>query len=86
MLDWFAKGFAAAVVDMRHKALEEGWFGKVVTPVSQAVSIDSEGEQSPAEKLGWWRRDDRPPASPVDLQDREVAAKEPQAPNRGIDL
>jgi hypothetical protein len=39
-----------AVADIRHKVVEEGWFGREVTP---------ERTGSMAERLGWSRPDDR---------------------------
>lgn len=51
-LDAFAKGFGAAVEDVRHRFEEFAW-GRVVTPSQQANGLDSAGEQSLAEKSGW---------------------------------
>jgi hypothetical protein len=86
MRDKFSEGFAAIVNDIRQRVLEEGWFGKAVTPRRQTISIGSPGEESPGEKLGWFRRDagERSPANP-DLG-RAEPDKEAKAPERGIDL
>lgn len=86
MRDTFVKGFAAAVEDIRRTVLETGWFGHPVTPRSHTSAIGSPGEQSPGEQLGWWRRDERPHHSPTPEHDRDTAAKEPKAPDHGIDL
>lgn len=86
MRDRFANGFAAAVADIRQKLLEEGWFGKAVTPRSQTITVNSPGEQSPGERLGWFKRDERSHQSPTPEQDRGEAAKDPKAQDRGIDL
>ncbi|MDI7774685.1 hypothetical protein [Asticcacaulis sp. EMRT-3] len=41
--------FGRAIEDIRHKAVEEGWFGREVT--GQAPGADS--AESPSESLGW---------------------------------
>lgn len=101
MIDAFLKGFAAAVADVRHKVLEEGWYGKAVTPRATTIHLNSPGEQSFGERLGWslpgeqaqpttehgwWRRDERPHQSVTPERDHDAAAKEPKVPERGIDL
>lgn len=53
MIDWFARGFGMALADVRQRVLEEPWFGKVVTPRSQTITLGSPGEKSPSEALGW---------------------------------
>lgn len=49
----FADGFAAAVADVRQRLVEEGWFGRAVTPKSQTITLGAGPEQSPGERLGW---------------------------------
>jgi hypothetical protein len=87
MRDRFTDGFGAAVADIRQKLLEEGWFGKAVTPRRQNITIGSPGEEkSPGEQLGWWQRGERGhQPSPSDY-DRAELAKDTKAPDRGIDL
>lgn len=94
--DWLAKGVASVTHDVRQKLVEEGWFSKTVTPRATSITLGSAGEQSPAEKLGWetpgekqrspdsgfWPREARGHHD----HDREMAAKEPKSPDRGIDL
>ena len=41
--DWFADAFGVAIEDVRHKLVEEGWFGRTVTPAHSGM----------AESLGW---------------------------------
>jgi hypothetical protein len=82
----FTDSFAAAVADIRQKLVEEGWFGKAVTGRRQTISIDSPEEQSPGEQLGWWPHDSRTRESSTPDHDRGAAAKEPNTPDRGIDL
>lgn len=87
MRDRFTDGFAAAVADIRHKLLEEGWFGKAVTPRRQSISIGMPGDdKSPGEQLGWWHRSERGHQPGASEHDREGMAKEVKAPDRGIDL
>jgi hypothetical protein len=74
MRDRFANGFAAAVADIRQK------------PRSQTITVNSPGEQSPGERLGWFKRDERSHQSPTPEHDRGEAAKDPKAQDRGIDL
>lgn len=82
----FSSGFAGAVADIRQKLLEEGWFGKAVTPRAQTITIGSPGEdKSPGEQLGWWRRDERSAHSSNHTHDRDATSNE-KAPERGIDL
>lgn len=50
--DRVAKGVAGIVQDIAHKWEEFAW-GRVVTPRSQTISIDTAGEQSLAERFGW---------------------------------
>ena len=85
--DWLAKAVKSTVDDIRHKVLEEGWFGKSVTGRNQTITVDSPGaNKSPGEQLGWWRRDDRTQQPDGPTHDREKDAKEVSAPDRGIDL
>lgn len=81
----WTQGFSEAVTDIRQKLIEEGFWGRVVTPRAQSITFGAAGEQSPAEKLGWFRRDAEPQTSLGDAQDRETA-KEPKSPDHGIDL
>ena len=82
--DW-TRPFGEMVDDIRRKLVEEGWFGKSVTGRRQNITIDSVGEQSPAEKLGWVRNDGRAQQSHASEHDREPV-REPNGPDRGIDL
>lgn len=82
--DWLAKGVAGIAQDVRQKVVEEGFWGRVVTPRAQAISIHAPGDdKSPAEKLGWFQREDRSQKSHAPEHGRD---KEAKAPDRGIDL
>jgi hypothetical protein len=82
--DW-SRPIGDIIADIRQKLVEEGWFGKAVTGRRQSITFDSAGEQSPAEKLGWFRSDGRPQQSHASEHDREPV-REPNGPDRGIDL
>ena len=88
MTDWFRdnfmKGFASAVEDVRRTVLETGWFGKPVTGKTATITIGSLGGKSPSEKLGWTVSEGE--QSPNRNHDRDISAKEPKGPDRGIDL
>ena len=56
--DWFAEGFGQLVADIRHKLVEEAWFGREVTPSAQAST------PSMAEALGWAQGPPEPSRSP----------------------
>lgn len=45
---WFVDGFGSAVADIRGKLVEEGWFGRAVTPspASQQDSLAKELDQA----------------------------------------
>ena len=51
--DTFFRSFGVALADARQRVLEEPWFGKVVTPRAQTITLGSPGEKSPGEGLGW---------------------------------
>jgi hypothetical protein len=80
----FVDGVGAALVDIRQRVLEEGYFGKIVTPRTHSITIGSPGEQFPGEPTtGFWRNDLAPHST---NHDRDAAANEHKAPERGIDL
>ena len=80
----WTQGFAEAVADIRHKIVEEGFWGRIVTPRSQTITFGAGGEQSPAEKLGWFqRREHGEPAIDAGTSER---TKDAAAQDRGIDL
>jgi hypothetical protein len=83
-LDDFARGVASGIADFR-KEWEIFAYGRQVTGRTTNITIDSPGEQSPGEKLGWWRRDERAHQSPTHDHDRGEPAKD-KALDRGIDL
>lgn len=84
MAKHWTHSFGEAVADIRHKVLEEGWFGKAVTPRAQTITIGTEGEQSPAEKLGWFqRREHGERTVEPDVHER---TKDAATQDRGIDL
>lgn len=82
--DW-SRPIGEIIDDIRRKLVEEGWFGKSVTGRRQNITIDSAGEQSPAEKLGWFRSEGRAYPSQATEHEREPI-REPNGPDRGIDL
>ncbi|MDF7776035.1 hypothetical protein P1X14_12320 [Sphingomonas sp. AOB5] len=50
----FLRGFGVALADARQRVLEEGWFGKIVSPRAQTITLGSQaGEKTPGEHLGW---------------------------------
>jgi hypothetical protein len=57
MLDAFTRAFGAAINDVRQRGVEEPFWGKIVSPRSQTITLGTgdraAGEQSPAERLGW---------------------------------
>lgn len=53
MIDWFVRGFGAIATDIRQRGLEEPWFNKIVTPRATSITLNSPGEKSPGEGLGW---------------------------------
>lgn len=58
--DWFSNAFGATVEDIRHKLVEEGWFGRTVTPRTMRRSQEPEAERTTlAEQFGWGKPDDR---------------------------
>lgn len=74
--DNLADGFGAAVADIRQKLIEEGWFGKAVTPRRQNISFGMpEADKASGDPLGRWQRAE---------QDRDMRNK--KSPERGIDL
>ena len=57
--DWFANAFGAAVEDIRHKLVEEGWFGRTVTPRTLRKGQENQADQrSLAEQFGWGKGTD----------------------------
>lgn len=58
--DWFTNAFGATVEDIRHKFVEEGWFGRTVTPRSPRHPTAQPSEQRTlAEQFGWGNSHDR---------------------------
>ncbi|WP_165363685.1 hypothetical protein [Sphingobium cupriresistens] len=57
--DWLARGFGSAIHDVRQQVLENPWFGRVVTPRSQTITLGTDrsmgDEKSIGERLGWGR-------------------------------
>jgi len=53
MHNWFAKAFGATVADIRHKLVEEAWFGREVTPRPFAGNGREPDERTMAERAGW---------------------------------
>jgi hypothetical protein len=51
--DWFADAFGRAVADIRQKVVEEGWFGRVVTPRNHFDGHSDHTDRSITEVLGW---------------------------------
>ena len=49
IVDWFARAFGELIADVRHKVVEEPWFGRAVTP----APLTQPQVQSLAEGLGW---------------------------------
>lgn len=60
MSDWFVRAFGSALADIRQRCLEEPYFGKIVTPRSQTITLSTPGEKSPGEALGWTREPEEP--------------------------
>lgn len=62
MVDWFVRAFGAAIEDVRHRLVEEPWYGKSTT-------TDRDPARSPSEQLGWDRAapDHCPSAAEHDL-------------------
>lgn len=55
--DWFTRAFGNAVTDVRQRLIERGWFGEVVTPSAQTITLGtSPGDDSPGEMLGWFKK------------------------------
>lgn len=44
-LDWIARGIANVAADIRHKVVEEPWFGREVTPDTPQIEAPD----------SWWR-------------------------------
>lgn len=58
--DWFSNAFGATVEDIRHKLVEEGWFGRTVTPRTMRRGQEPEAERTTfAELFGWGKPDER---------------------------
>jgi hypothetical protein len=51
--DWFTRAFGAALADIRQKVVEEPTYGRAVTPRATSITLNSPGEKSPGEGLGW---------------------------------
>lgn len=72
--DWFARAFDGVaaefgrmVTDVRQRVVEEGTYGKIVTPRVSSITVNAPGEKSPGEGLGWFDRNFDP--EPVRQQD-----------------
>ncbi len=70
MSSWLGRAFGAvsaefgrAATDIRQRVVEEGTYGKIVTPRSQNITIGAPGEKSPGEGLGWFQRNFAPDPS-----------------------
>jgi hypothetical protein len=50
---WFERAFGAALADIRQKVVEEPTYGRAVTPRATTITLNSPGEKSPGEGLGW---------------------------------
>jgi hypothetical protein len=64
-LAWFLEGFGKVVDDIRHKVVEEPWFGREVTPSSEPP------QPSLAEALGWAQGPIDPSPTPDSRADQE---------------
>jgi hypothetical protein len=53
MGDWFARAFGSSVADIRHKLVEEAWFGREVTPRPLGGNGREPDERTMAERAGW---------------------------------
>lgn len=66
-LDWIARGIANAAQDIRHKVVEEPWFGRVVTPEPEALEPPAGvGHDRQAERL-WCSEPSSPEADSHEL-------------------
>lgn len=75
--DWFSNAFGATAEDIRHKLVEEGWFGRTVTPRTLRQNHEPQSEHATlAEQFGWGkptdeRADDRV-SRPTPQQDHDL--------------
>lgn len=61
MRDWFADAFGSAIADVRQKLIEEGWFGRAVTPRPFDRTRSPDRESTLAQQAGWEMPADRRP-------------------------
>ena len=61
MRDWFADAFGSAIADVRQKLIEEGWFGRAVTPRPFDRTRSPDRESTFAQQAGWDMPADRRP-------------------------
>ena len=61
MRDWFADAFGSAIADARQKLIEEGWFGRTVTPRPFDRTRSPDRESTFAQQAGWEMPADRRP-------------------------
>jgi hypothetical protein len=78
LYDQLAEGVGSAITDIRHKVVEEAWFGREVTGNGHENAPDPTAETAaPVESQNLWQEKVQ--------QAREQAEKEPPAPDHGIE-
>lgn len=93
LFDSLLRGFGEAVADIRHKVVEEGWFGRQVTDTTVSAAPADQGGEKAVTRDDLYGRDPRPLLSTRPSFEEQWAAREKPSPaeapapvpDRGID-
>ena len=56
MVDAGIAAVGRGATDIRQRVVEEGTYGKIVTPRVSSVTVNAPGAKSPGEALGWYQK------------------------------